>query len=42
MFRDFEAGIYHYNPFNNTLEKIVDGIKDTIFHRLHTNRTMGL
>ena len=20
-----EAGIYHYNPFNNTLEKIVDG-----------------
>jgi SagB-type dehydrogenase family enzyme len=23
--RDLEAGIYHYNPYNNTLEKIVEG-----------------
>ncbi|AUB57542.1 MULTISPECIES: SagB/ThcOx family dehydrogenase [Methanobacterium] len=23
--KELEAGIYHYNPFNNTLEKIVDG-----------------
>ena len=23
--KDLEAGIYHYNPYNNTLEKIVEG-----------------